>query len=117
MNSIFDILEKKKEELGLQGVTAKKMTPDELDFVRAKKYVNDLPPQFMELLKDNSFNVGKFKLGKNHIIELEKYIYNTRIVIEIVGDENKAVQKVTYYAFDNYTVTAYIREILKAKGE
>lgn len=94
---------------------AKKMSKPEENWEKCKEYLNSLPGNYMTLLQEaisKNLQMKSLKMGKNVITTITNWKHGYETMIEIVENENGATQKVTYYAFNNFTNTALIRAIL-----
>lgn len=101
-----------------RGTPAPAVTEPEKNWEKCKEFINGLPGNYMMLLQEalqKKLQMKSIKMGKyitNTIINW-KFGYETQL--EIIENENRAVQKVTYYAFNGFTNTVYIRKVLGGK--
>ena len=116
LKAISELITEKEKDLNIQRSKAIFMTPDTLEWVRAKEFINNIPSNYRdvvnEALEKKTFEVDKFHFGENTIIELKKYMGKIRIILEMLENENKAMQRVIYFAFNREENKVYCREII-----
>jgi hypothetical protein len=97
------------------GVPAPAMTEPEKNWQKCKEFISALPGNYAMLFQEaleKKLQMKSIKMGKYTINTIINWKFGYETQLEIVENENGAVQKVTYYAFNGFTNTAYIRKVL-----
>ena len=104
----------------IQKLISEKKTPDEISWIKCKKYVDDLIVEPFILVKEelhkNPLNVKRRQHGGFSIITFYRKIEGYDVLIEIVED-NQFIRKARYTGFNEKTNTAYVRDVVKWKKE
>jgi len=116
MKALSDLIQEKREELDIQGTTARVMKPEEAKWLQVKTYVRHMPTNyedlFMQQLKENPQSIKKTHYDKHTILTFSKEVEGYEIMVEIIEDSNKNVKRVRYCAFNNEINTVYLKETM-----
>lgn len=102
----------------VSGIPAPEMTEPEKNWQRCKEFISGLPGNYAMLFQEaleKKLQMKSIKMGKYTINTIINWKFGYETQLEIIENENGAVQKVTYYAFNGLTNTAYIRKVLGGK--
>ena len=118
MKALSDIIQEKREELNITGVTAKRMTPTEANWLQAVEFINNLTSDYIDMFikaKDkNPLAIKKKRYGGETEMTLIGTFKGFEFHIVVREDENKNINKVVYYLFNNQESKAYDRVIINS---
>ena len=100
------------------GTPAPATTEPEKNWEKCREFISALPGNYMMLLEEaigKKLQMKSIKMGKHITNTIINWKFGYETHIEIVENENRAVQKVTYYAFNGFTNTVFIRKVLGGK--
>lgn len=117
--ALSDLIDAKSQELNVQIAQARPMQPEEIGWIRCKKYVDGLSGNYVQLFLEQKnqdpFSVNKYRNGSMTIIYFYREIEEFKIMVEVIEDDSKVIRKVRYTAFNNDKHLAYTRDIIRWK--
>lgn len=128
MNSLSDLIKERSEKMDVQIVKAKEMTEDEKDWQDIKKWVDDLPNNYIDLLKEKIKNdplsvkkrgcVGGNAIEATLKTQQRKGGYRLAYEIELYILEKypeKEIKRAWYIAWNNIKSVCYKRDLLNSQ--
>lgn len=120
MNSVSEMIEetKKRHQIEDQKSSPVPVNEPEKNWQKCMDYLDSLPGNYMMLLQEaieKKLQMKTLKMGKWYINTIVNWKFGYETHIEVIENENRATQKVTYYAFNNFTHSVYMRKILGGK--
>ena len=130
MQSLSDLIKERSEEMDVQIVKAKTMTENDKDWQDIRHYIDDLPNNYIDLLKEKIANdplsIKKRKIVGGNAIEVIlktqqiKNGYRLAYEIELYILEKypeKEITKAWYIAWNNIKGTCYKKDLLNPQLE